>query len=1343
VANGTVLVGQSASLQVLTGNPNPTNGPPTPPGSLAANGLQTLALTLGPPLLSYTNVLHPGVNFIANQLDHGSNTFAELFPNAGGVRNGDMIEKYICSGYTVYVFDSSSPSGFSDSDGNPIAGGTLVPGEGAVYNNQQGAANTLIWRGRPHVPVLPAVLPCGVDHYNLLGRQTNDIGTYQNIIGAAPQQGAQELIWNGTAYNTYTFSNGAWTPGTPRDLLVGESALFLVPSPPSPPAITQQPASLTVTQGQTATFTVTASGTAPLSYTWHIQCQAGDPTYPECQCPICPASANITLTNVQPSQSGNYYVVITNAYGSVTSTVATLTVVPLVLSYDINIHTGLNLIANQLDHGSNRFDEIFTGIPDGLVVYKFDNSGSNWTTSFFSAASNSWSPSNTLKPGEGAFFQSPSNFTLTIRGNPHVPVLPVVIPNGATYLLSRQTNDFGSYANIVGGSPVDGATLYKWLGAAYKVFHSDSSSPTGWKDENGNPVSEPVVAIGEAAWISPLGNGVPAFPRPVITQQPSSLTVTQGQSAVFSVAASSASALAYQWIFCPPPNWNVASNIVGATSPTLTLTNVTYSQAGLYLVIVSNSSGSVTSSPALLTVHDTTPPVIHCPGNITRYVCGSAVKVYYKAWAQDDGGGTVTLSYDPPSGSYFTAGTMTIVNVTATDASGNVTGCSFTVTIIENSIWQTLPAGGDSDCFKSPTEPVTRSACLNSAYPGVTWRAFDDVSVNRFFGQSWLNLPNGLLNATLTTVLRPCLHHGGPHGGTTGQPENDSIELGLDVCSPVHWQWGRYIGSGNPSAGLLSTQWRTQSGCGVPFTFQLGALPPDTSLLSQMNSTHRFDMIIQDDTAVDYAWLRVRYCPPPHILGGLSASLDNAILAYGWNTWCLLPDPVVAPTNYTIHFGLGDALGVKAGLTTTALNAGTNGVITVQLSTVMPDTSSKFFGLSLIATNGTNGPILSVQPAASAFLGAQLNLRLHGVQVAQQVTGPGVLPESVHLAPAEVDSAAFSGGSKVMLHLAKEVQITGVFGSFTADEIQFSVAGEPDWLSGVCPRTLDITASNVAEVGVHGIALELDGQYETAGETGLAQVNGSKFVLSPLGADSDQPVVANLSTVPTSEFRALFGTPFGVLSSLASNASLSLITRGVAGGTERDLPALRFDNTGSNWSLSVSREGVPAAMARVQIWNSGTLLADLANPTNVLVTSLPTAHWPGVTWFVDDDVCHRFPYATATTVFVNGNAFEATELRVLTATYGQPVVALTGERIEAVKPDVLALYALAAGPENYELEAPDIGEDVTIRWKWLGGVLETATNIGGPWTPVPNGVGGEVTLPDDGAVSRFFRVRSE
>ncbi len=83
-----------------------------------------------------------------------------------------------------------------------------------------------------------------------------------------------------------------------------------------PPAITDQPASATVNVSSNATFTVTATGTEPLSYQWMKD--GGNLNEA--------TNAFLTLLNVQGNQAGNYTVVITNAWGSVTSSVATLTV---------------------------------------------------------------------------------------------------------------------------------------------------------------------------------------------------------------------------------------------------------------------------------------------------------------------------------------------------------------------------------------------------------------------------------------------------------------------------------------------------------------------------------------------------------------------------------------------------------------------------------------------------------------------------------------------------------------------------------------------------------------------------------------------------------------------------------------------------------------------------------------------------------------------------------------------------------------------------------------------------------------------------------------------------------
>lgn len=72
------------------------------------------------------------------------------------------------------------------------------------------------------------------------------------------------------------------------------------------PSITQAPVSQAVVQGQNATFTVTASGTAPLSYQWYRGAT-----------PIAGAtSASYTVTNAQPGDAGIYAVEVSNSAGS-------------------------------------------------------------------------------------------------------------------------------------------------------------------------------------------------------------------------------------------------------------------------------------------------------------------------------------------------------------------------------------------------------------------------------------------------------------------------------------------------------------------------------------------------------------------------------------------------------------------------------------------------------------------------------------------------------------------------------------------------------------------------------------------------------------------------------------------------------------------------------------------------------------------------------------------------------------------------------------------------------------------------------------------------------------------
>jgi len=83
-----------------------------------------------------------------------------------------------------------------------------------------------------------------------------------------------------------------------------------------PPVITGQPTNQTVAVGGTASFSVSASGTAPLAYQWSVNTTNL----------VGATNATLVLTNLQFAQAGNYAVQITNAAGTAFSSNALLTV---------------------------------------------------------------------------------------------------------------------------------------------------------------------------------------------------------------------------------------------------------------------------------------------------------------------------------------------------------------------------------------------------------------------------------------------------------------------------------------------------------------------------------------------------------------------------------------------------------------------------------------------------------------------------------------------------------------------------------------------------------------------------------------------------------------------------------------------------------------------------------------------------------------------------------------------------------------------------------------------------------------------------------------------------------
>ena len=93
----------------------------------------------------------------------------------------------------------------------------------------------------------------------------------------------------------------------------------------------------------------------------------------------------------------------------------------------------------------------------------------------------------------------------------------------------------------------------------------------------------------------------PPLERPAIISQPQNETVTNGANVTFSVNTTGTPPLAYQW-------QRNNTNLPGAVSSNLTLTGVTFAQAGFYTVAVTNVLGAAGCAPFALSVWSASTP---------------------------------------------------------------------------------------------------------------------------------------------------------------------------------------------------------------------------------------------------------------------------------------------------------------------------------------------------------------------------------------------------------------------------------------------------------------------------------------------------------------------------------------------------------------------------------------------------------------------------------------------------------------------------------------------------------------------------------------------------------------
>ena len=172
---------------------------------------------------------------------------------------------------------------------------------------------------------------------------------------------------------------------------------------------------------------------------------------------------------------------------------------------------------------------------------------------------------------------------------------------------------------------------------------------------------------------------------PVITTQPVNQTVITGQAATFSVVASGTAPMSYQW-------QKNGANISGATSSSYTTPATAAADNGsTFIVVVSNTAGSVASNAATLTVSAGT-----AAPSITTQPTNQTVSAGQTATFTVAAGGTAPLSYQwqkngasiagATSASYTTPATTTsdsgsTFKAVVTNTAGTATSNSATLTV--------------------------------------------------------------------------------------------------------------------------------------------------------------------------------------------------------------------------------------------------------------------------------------------------------------------------------------------------------------------------------------------------------------------------------------------------------------------------------------------------------------------------------------------------------------------------------------------------------------------------------------------------------------------------------------
>lgn len=673
---------------------------------------------------------------------------------------------------------------------------------------------------------------------------TNGGTTFTNISGATSTTYSfvSTLAQNGYRYRAvFTNSNGSVTT-TAATLVVSTSVIA--------PVVTLNPSDKSLNAGLVATFTAAATGTPTPSVQWQRSVDGGL-TFTN----IAGATSTSYSFTVATGQDGyKYRAVFTNSDGTATTTAANLYVQAPAKLPTIT----LNPVSQSIPDGNSvTFSAAATGVPSPTVQWQVSTNGGSTYTNISGATSTSYT-FNAAASQSGYLYRAlftnalgstpTTAATLTVTAPATIPTvtqnpasLSVVVGNTATFTVAaigipfptvqwQVSTDLGvSYKNIPGATSrqYSVTATYDLSSNRYRAVFTNSSGS----------------AITSAATLLVT----PPTSAPVLTANPTSRSVIEGAVVTFGAGASGSPT--------PTAQWQVSTNggttwfnIFGATSPVYTF-NASYSQNGYrYRAVFTNSSGSVTSASALLTVN--TQPVI--PVVSTDPVDTTVNAGQTATFTATSSGGSLTtaqwqVSTDGKTFTNINTGVTTIFNGTATTstlsftANGSQSGNSYQVIF-------TTPAGTVTSKVAKLTvntvpvitlNPLSQSATAGQSVtftaaatgnpaPTVQWQlstnggvSYSDIagatavtlSVTPAAGQDGYRYRAVFTNAAGSTPTTAAILSVVSAPVVTLNPQNKTVTVGQSVTFTA-------AASANPAA---TVQWRVSTDGGVTFADIAGA----------------------------------------------------------------------------------------------------------------------------------------------------------------------------------------------------------------------------------------------------------------------------------------------------------------------------------------------------------------------------------------------------------------------------------------------------------------------------------------------------------------------------------------